>query len=98
MPERAPTMYSPNRPRGFTLVELLVVITIIALLIALGLPAVQHDCETVRCATCATNLKPIGLALLNSESTWKRFPISARRSDGFGPSWWAGLLPHLMVT
>ncbi len=63
-----------RKRRAFTLVELLVVITIIGMLMALLLPAVQAARETARRATCMNNQKQLSLALLNYESSRRAFP------------------------
>ena len=69
---------------GFTLVELLVVITIIGILIALLLPAVQAAREAARQMQCQNNLKQLALGCLQHESATKRLP-----TDGWG-TWWTG--------
>ena len=92
-----------NLRRAFTLVELLVVIAIIGILIGMLLPAVQSVREAARRTSCSNNLRQLGLAVLNYETSTGEFPVNQvgpGRTNGNGGyesgfySWLVPLLPY----
>jgi len=95
-----------GRPFGFTLIELLVVIAIIAVLIALLLPAVQAAREAARRSQCTNNMKQLGLALANYESTHGAYPLAygqravwdiTNGSGTYGDSGWGNWSPQALM-
>ncbi|MCI0333357.1 MAG: DUF1559 domain-containing protein [Planctomycetes bacterium] len=72
------SFHSRRSTGAFTLVELLVVISIIGILVALLLPAIQAARESARRSQCTSNMKNLGLALLNYHDVHKNFPPAAK--------------------
>jgi prepilin-type N-terminal cleavage/methylation domain-containing protein/prepilin-type processing-associated H-X9-DG protein len=91
------------RRRGFTLIEMLMVVMIIAVLIALLLPAVQSAREVARATQCRNNLMQIGVALGNYASTHRVFPPGvvndkgpiSNLPKGYHMGWAVQILPFL---
>jgi prepilin-type N-terminal cleavage/methylation domain-containing protein/prepilin-type processing-associated H-X9-DG protein len=88
----------PCRLHGFTLVELLVVMAIIAVLVGLLLSAIQAVREAARRTTCQNHLRQLGIGMLNHHDARNSFPtggIGSPVSSFYGHSWWVGLLPYI---
>ena len=92
---------SSAKRRGFTLVEMLVVISIIGILMSLLVPAAMSAREKGRVVQCGNNVRQLGLALISYESTFRIYPLNwgwtTDRGDASsrGQSWISLILPQL---
>ncbi len=107
---RGPQDRPSRRRAGFTLVELLVVITIIGILVALALPAIMGAIETARRTQCSNNLHQIGIAVTAYETSLRQYPLNwgvvatagtptviaaTNAVNVIGVSWLSSLLPNI---
>jgi prepilin-type N-terminal cleavage/methylation domain-containing protein len=90
-------MKSVSTRRGFTLVELLTVIAIIAILTVILLPAVGAARRTAQLHSCQNNVKQLTTATINYETTWNRYPGYNEQLKGGGQifAWPIALMPNL---
>ncbi len=101
MRRRTPSRRSGAGARGITLIEVLVVFSIIGILTAILLPAIQHSREAARGTVCRSRLRQIGLALQNYQATYQVFPPATFGLDPGPPdrcddfSVYARLMPFL---
>ena len=89
-------MSEAMRRRGLTLIEMLVVISVIGLVIAITLPAVMQAMEAARRVRCASNLKMIGLAIHQHDESRGAFPGGYGRP--FDASFLVQILPYVEQT
>lgn len=82
-------------PTGFSLVELLAVVAIVGTLLSLSLPWLQSIREAARRATCSNNLRQMGIALAQYESSRKCFPPGDDSLSGRNHAWSSFILPFL---
>jgi len=83
-----PCRSSPPR-RGFTLIEMMIVVTIIAILAALMFPVFSHTREKARSVRCMANLRQLGQAIMMYAQDWDDgYPFGVDPADKFAPQIW----------
>ncbi len=95
--------HTARRNRGFTLVEIVVVLSVIGVLLALILPAVQQARQAARSAECKNNLRQMMLAVTQYHDVHRHVPLSVMTYTGNYPyppnmngyPWSTSLLPHM---
>ena len=99
------SIYEPkSQKRGFTLIELLVVIAIIAILAAILFPVFQKVRENARKASCQSNLKQLGLAIIQyQQDADEIFPASngtlvGNPNTSAGGNWGQQVYPYAKST
>lgn len=88
-----PILARRARPKGFTLVEILVCILILSILVALTVPAIQYARESARHASCKNNLHQIMLGISNYQASFANYPSGGNGRSGF--SFYCAILPFL---
>lgn len=98
---KTPFSSSPKRQGAFTLIELLVVIAIIAILAAILFPVFGRARENARRSSCSSNLKQIGLGMLQYNQDYDEFTTPIR-IDGGGAGrrglWYTQFQPYVKST
>lgn len=84
-----------SHSRGFSLVELMVVISILGVLLSLLIPAVQYARETSRRTACSSNLRNQVLALQNFHDANRLLPFGRNNTAGLDTSWFLEILPYV---